>query len=136
MKLPRRQIKDSRYSEAATEGHIGNLSFLSKSLKNACERKNACETLLLVRFHAIGLQCYFFQVFLKDFVGRFSWQNYRTAFLKKNFSIRTFPMAASVYTNNFLMNKRSKHIYKYRQSFTSGVSRISQLEFFVALALG
>ena len=33
IKLPRRQIKDSRNSEAATESHTGTLSFLSKSLK-------------------------------------------------------------------------------------------------------
>ena len=34
------QVKDSRYSEAATESYIGVLNFLSKSLKSTCERVN------------------------------------------------------------------------------------------------
>ena len=38
IKLPRRQIKQSWYFEAATETPIGILSFLSEFLKNNCER--------------------------------------------------------------------------------------------------
>ena len=43
-----------------------------------------------------------FQAFLKDLVYVLSWQNYRTTILKKTFSIRTFPVTASVYANDFL----------------------------------
>ena len=37
-KLLKRKIRDSQYSEAATESHIGIPSFLLKSLKNTHER--------------------------------------------------------------------------------------------------
>ena len=37
--------------------------------------------------------------FFPKLLPRFSWQNHRTAILKKTFSIRALPVAASVYTN-------------------------------------
>ena len=63
VKLPRKQIKDSRYSETATEGHIG--------IKNTCEGVNfwQCCRPYAGSFTKKGTLSY---AFLNDFAYRFS----------------------------------------------------------------
>ena len=81
VKLRRRHIKDSRYSEAATEGHI--------AIKNTSEGVNFCQcrrpyagsfTKKETLSHA----------FLNDFAYIFSWQNQRKTNLKKTFQSENF----------------------------------------------
>ena len=89
VKLSRRQIKESRYSKATNENHVGILRFLSKSLKNTCER---------VHFWQFSRQyvCSFTkkgtpsQALLKDFAFRVSWQKYITTISKKPFQSEHF----------------------------------------------
>ena len=52
-KLSRRKIKDGRYSEAATESHIGILSFFVK-----ISEKYLWKSLFLAMVQAIGVQFY------------------------------------------------------------------------------
>ena len=105
IKLPRRQIKDIRV-QPLTATQVFWVS-LSKSLKKFSERVHFWQCCVLSKKGTP-------QGFLKGFASRFSWQNYRMAILKKAFSIRTLSVAAFVYANNFLRNKRSKH-QKYKQ---------------------
>ena len=101
IKLPERLIKDSCYSEAATESPISILSFFvgisEKDHFWQCYRLQTCS------FINKGI---LYQAFLKSFAYRFLWQNYRTANLKKIFSIRTLPVVASVHVNNFLKKQK------------------------------
>ena len=82
---------------------------------------------------------FFLKHFSKILPTDFSWQNYRTAILKKTFSIRTLRVAASVYVKNFLKKTKDVNISKVLTgSFTSRVSRTFatyKAEFFVTLAV-
>ena len=111
IKCLRAQIKDGRYSEGATESQISILSFFSKSLKNTCEKVRfwQCCRLQACSFAKKGIRS---QAFLKDFVNKCSWQNFKTAALKIIFSLRTLPVAASVYANNFLKKTKEVNILK------------------------
>ena len=91
-KIPRTQIKDSRYSEAATEGHINSLEFFVKISEKYLWKSSFLPMLQANSFLCIS-QGFYWQ--------RFSWQNYRAIILKKTFSIRALPVAAFVYVNNF-----------------------------------
>ena len=83
---------------------------LSKSLKNFSERVHFWQCCVLSKKGTpLG--------FLKGFAGRFSWHNYRMSIFKNAFSIRTLSVAAFVYANNFLRNKRSKHIKNINREF-------------------
>ena len=77
--------------------------------------------------------------FLKDFPYRFSWQNYRTAILKKTFSITTLPVAVSIYAKNVLKKTKEVNILKvWTESFTSRASRTLaayKMDFILTLAV-
>ena len=108
-KLPKKKIKGSRYLEAGTENHIGILSFCQNLCKILVKEFifGKCRRLWASSFITKGTLS---QTFVKDFACRFSWQNYRTAILKRTFSIKTLAVVASVYVYNILKDKRSKHI--------------------------
>ena len=59
--------------------------------------------------------------------------------MKETFTIRTLPVAAFVYANNFLKTEDVKILKVWTESFKSDISRTLatyKIEFFVTLAVG
>ena len=81
MKLRRRQIKDSRYSEAATECHIA-IENTSEGVY-CCQCRRPCAG-SFTKKETLS------QAFLNDFAYILSWQNQRKTNLKKTFQSENF----------------------------------------------
>ena len=113
LKPPRRQIKDSWYLEAATESHLGILSFLSKSLSNTYEfifgNVAGYRPALLLKKELSGI-CQ--GIFLKNQLPKL-WSSYFEGNLyNQNTSSGCFCLC-----QQFLKNRRRKNIKSMNREF-------------------